>query len=255
MEIILNEREWAESAINSKYLGRHPADTLNRIARYYHQCLGYSKSEVRTKLEEFLIQCEPSAIMVKWSDTLDRAARNADRLKIIEVDSVPITKKELDTVLGVTGVQKQRLVFAMLCVAKYWNAVRAENDGWVNTPDRDVLRLANVVTPQKRQNVMMRELKEEGLVKFSRRVDNLNMQLTYIDKSDEDVVMRISDFRSLGNQLLKYCGGDFITCGQCGIVVRRKSNRQKYCPQCAAEIHVKKSVDSIAHEAELRIAK
>ena len=51
MSIVLNEREWAEYAIASRQLGRSPMETLNRVARYYYQCEGYRRKEVKQKVD------------------------------------------------------------------------------------------------------------------------------------------------------------------------------------------------------------
>ena len=39
--IILNEKEWAENAIQERVVGKRPTETLYRIAKYYFE-EGYS---------------------------------------------------------------------------------------------------------------------------------------------------------------------------------------------------------------------
>ena len=45
MSIVLNEYEWAERMINNHDLGKHPVETLNRVAKYYF-ANQYSKREI-----------------------------------------------------------------------------------------------------------------------------------------------------------------------------------------------------------------
>lgn len=244
MSIVLNEREWAQVAISERQLGKRPSETLARIAKYYYQVDGYKKSEIRGKLEDFLLQCDPNVILQKWSDTLDRAVRGCGKYKLIEVDGVDVTEQEMSVIKSLEGKQLQRLAFTMLCVAKYWNAASQSNSGWVNTADKDLMALANINTSIQRQSQFMYQLRELGLIRYSHRVDSLNVQVTFIS-DDSKPVVRITDFRNIGNQYQLLCGGNYIQCKECGLTVRRTGTAHKYCSECAMELYIKKSVESV----------
>lgn len=61
--------------INNHDLGKRPIDTLGRVAKYYF-ANQYSKREVRSMLDTFLVQCDPSVSLSSWSDMLDKIAKN-----------------------------------------------------------------------------------------------------------------------------------------------------------------------------------
>lgn len=244
MNIILNEREWAQAAIAARSLGAKPADTLCRIARYYYQCEGFKRKETRNKLEDFVLQCDPDAVLVKWIDIIDRAVKQAGKYPIINIDGIDITDGELDVISKIDGKQTKRLAFTLLCVAKYWNAVRETNNSWVNTPDKDIMGMANIKTSIRRQGQMFHEMKDAGYIKFSNRVDSLNIQVLFID-NESPVALRITDFRNLGNQYLLHCGEPYFQCTECGLTIKRNRNVHKYCPDCAAEMYIKKTVASV----------
>jgi len=244
VSIVLNEREWAENAIANRQLGKKPVETLGRIARYYRQVEKYKKPDIRDKLEDFLLQCDPGVVLVKWSDTLDRIVRSCDKYSLVELDGVNITNAELQVVGALEGRQLQRLAFTLLCVAKYWDATQPKNNGWVNTADKDVMKMANINTSIQRQSLMLHEMKNAGLLRFSKRVDSLNIQVKFI-RPNSPVKIHISDFRNLGNQYLLYCGEPYFQCAHCGLTIKKKSNVHKYCPECAAEMYIKKSVESV----------
>lgn len=244
MSIVLNEREWAEVAIANRQLGKKPVETLSRVARYYCQSEKYKKREVRAKLEDFLLQCDPGVVLVKWADTIDKIVRAADKYPLIELEGIDITEAELQTVRNLEGKQLQRLAFTLLCVAKYWDATQLKNSGWVNTADKEIMKMANINTSIKRQSLMLHEMKNAGLLRFSKRVDSLNIQVKFI-RTNSPVAIHISDFRNLGNQYLLYCGEPYFQCAHCGLTIKKKSNVHKYCPECAAEMYIKKSVESV----------
>lgn len=235
MSIVLNEREFAINSLRSGELGDNYYETLGCIAKYY-KAEGYKKKEIRSMLESFVVRCDPTASLSKWSDIVDRQLSLAERFKLVEIDSIPITQKELDACGSLHSKQAQRLLFTLICVAKFCNETNERNNNWVNKPDKDVFRMANVVTPIRRQSLMLSDLRDAGFIRFSKKVDNVNINVLCIDRSGEPV-MNITDFRNLGFQYLKYYGGPYFECKSCGIVVKRGSNVQKYCHECGVDMN------------------
>lgn len=266
MSIILNEYEWAEKMILNKDLGRKPSETLSRVARYYYENR-YSKREVRKLLDQFLIQCNPDASLFHWSDTLDKITNSAGKYQIIQIDSIPITSTELDVVKSIDTITAQRLAFTLLCVSKYWDLVSPKNNHWVNSSDREIFSMANISVPSKSQDLMYGKLLNAGLIKLSKKIDNLNMQVQFIDEGG-DPIMHIKDFQNLGYQYMKHLGGPFFECECCGKTVKIKEHAQyrtrkrdkyhngrggiqRYCQSCAAEIKTKQNIDSVVRKRKL----
>ena len=246
MGIVLNEYDWAERAIESRELGKKPVETLSRVSKYY-LANKYTKREIRRLLDDFMLQCDPHVSLVRWSDTLDRLVRNADKYPLIQLDGIAVTRPEMDRIDALKKRQLCRLAFTLLCVSKYWDMVSPNNRHWVNTEDSEIMKMANINTSIQRQSLLFSELRDAGLVEFSKKVDNINVRVVFME--DGEVVMHVRDFRNLGYQYLKYHGGPYIECANCGLIVKSQSmdkgRRQKYCSSCAAEIHTKQKVDSV----------
>lgn len=232
--------------INSHELGKKPIETLSRVAKYYY-ANRYSKKDVRKLLDTFLTQCDPSVSLVHWSDTLDRVAKSVDKFPIICLDGIGVTQKELEKIETLGGKQVKRLAFTLLCVAKYWDAVSNSNNHWVNSSDKEIMQMANINTSVKRQSMMFGELRDVGFIRFSKKIDNLNVQVTFME--DGETAMFIQDFRNIGYQFLKHYGEPYFDCVNCGITVKiqepSRGRRQKYCPSCAVELHTKQKVESV----------
>lgn len=246
MSIVLNEYEWAERMISNHDLGKKPIETLTRVAKYYLEN-GYSKREIRKLLDTFMLQCDPMASLVHWSDALDKIAKSADKFPLIRLDGVDISDKELERIEMLGGKQIKRLAFTLLCVAKYWDAVSEQNNHWANSPDKEVMQMANINTSIKRQSAMFADLRSAGLIRFSKKIDNLNVQVLFIEPGK--TAIHIQDFRNLGYQYLRHYGGPYFECVNCGITVKSqdptRGRRQKYCPSCAVELHTKQKVESV----------
>jgi len=143
MEIILNEKAWAENAIESGSLGQRPAETLMRVAKYYHS-MGYKRNEIERLLEEFLLRCDPTITLPRWRQAISRCASGAGKYPLIDVRGVTISQREMEQIGRLGGRLAQRLMFTLLCLAKYGNAVNPRNGNWVNRSPREVFALANI---------------------------------------------------------------------------------------------------------------
>lgn len=246
MSIVLNEYDWAERAIKDKALGKKPYETLSRVAKYYTY-KNYARKEVRRLLDEFLLQCEPAASLVTWSDTLDSATKYATKYPLIMIDEILVTKPEMEKIDALPGKQLRRLAFTLLCISKYLYTVSENTNYWVNTPDNEIMKMANINTSIKRQSSMFGQLKDAGMIRFSKQIDNLSVQVLFAE--DGDAALRVTDFRNLGYQYMKYHGEPYFECAHCGLTDKIKSatqrRPQKYCAQCAVEIRTRQNVNSV----------
>lgn len=251
MTIVLNEHEWAREKIDSRSLGTKPFETLRRVAKYYIDN-NYSKKDVRRMIEIFLIQCDPTASLPKWASTLDNAVTRALKYDAINIDYITITKPEIERISSLEGRQIRRLAFTLLCLAKYWDAVNSHGDHWVNNKDSEIMRMANINTSIKRQSLMYFNLNKAGMVQFSKKVDNTNVRVNFI--SEGEVALKITDFRNLGYQYLKFLGEPYFECKNCGITTKYndpvRGAKQKYCKDCAIEVAMKQRINSVMKQRE-----
>lgn len=236
-EIILNEKNWAETAIENSDLGSKPGETLMRVAKYYYS-MGYKRSEIERLLEEFVLRCDSSVCIPKWHMLISRCAASAGKYAMIDIAGVFITQKEMEVIQSIKGKLAQRLMFTLICLAKYGNAVNPNNGNWVNRASRDIFALANITINTNRQSLIINDLWRAGYIGYSNIVDNINLNIKVVDDSMDDVAVFITDFRNIGNQYMKIIGENYMECQNCGLVIKRTSNRQKYCPSCAIEMNI-----------------
>ena len=246
MSIVLDEREWAERAIREHNLGKKPYETVGRVAKYYTY-EGYKKQDVRKKLDLFMLSCDPSVSLVTWSDTLDSAVKYASKYPIIMIDGIGITDKEMEKIDALPGKQLRRLAFTLLCVAKYLHEVYPKTDYWVSTPDNEIMSMANINTSIRRQSSMYNQLHDAGMIRFSKKIDNLSVQVLFVEDGED--VMRITDYRNLGYQYLRFHGEPYFVCENCGITTKIKDpayiGRKKYCDECSVKVRTRQQVNAV----------
>lgn len=237
-EYILNERVWAENAIRSVGAScSFPA--LLRVAKYYYVC-GYKKNDVSQKVSEYILRSSPDASLVKYQDAIDRCVSIAEHQQLIELDGIDVMRSEMDLIAGQPTMARRRVLFTLIVLARFMNEVNPKNNGWVNAEQKDIFAMANVTINMRRRGEMLHEMKEAGLIDFSRIVDNTNVRVLVLDDGG-DPACTIDDFRNLGYQYMQLTGGNYLVCANCGLVVPRNSNRQMYCPSCAATVNVAKT--------------
>lgn len=240
--IVMDERTFAEYALKNYELGQKPIETLGRIARYYHSN-GYNRIEIVDLLEDFMIKCDPTVNVVKWVKSIEAQAKSSEKYDLIDIQGISITKGEVDSIKKISGVLLQRLMFTLLCLAKYGNAVSANNNGWVNRKDKEIFSFSNIKVGRKRQALMMNDLWSAGYIGYSRVIDNTNVNVKLIESTGDETLF-VTDLRNIGNQWMKFIGGNYMECQSCGLVVKRTANGQKYCKECSVEINKQKTFEN-----------
>lgn len=234
--IILNEKEYAQECLKSGIVNNKPLHTLHILAKYFYHCKGYRKKQIRSNLLEFLEKHYPCYVYTKsyWMDSIEHAASSAAKHTLHEIDGVAITQKELDRIAELKSKVLERLAFTILCIAKLHNLRNPNNNGWVNSEDKEVFRLARISDNMINRQIRIGKLYDARLLELPKRINNSSYRVTFIDDENPGVLF-ISDFRELGYEYMKYQGENFIRCCECGILTRgNKNGTKRYCSNCVA---------------------
>lgn len=235
--IILNEKDYAEERLRNNDIGENPYITLVILSKYYYHKCGYKKKKIANLLFEFLQKAylTDSMNVSSWRDTIDKLANRAKNQQLYEISGVRITKSEINVIEDLENETLQRLVFTMLCIAKLNNIKNPNNNGWVNTDTKELFDYARITCRASKRDDYIGQLWEMRLLEFPKRIDNLNVRVTFINDEDTNEAMFISDFRELGYEYLLHNGENFIRCAECGILVRgNKAGTKRYCKDCIA---------------------
>lgn len=233
--IILNEKEYVENCLRNGLMDSKPFNTLSVLAKYYYHCFGYRKKKITSLLLDYLSKYYPRYKFneLSWQTSVERIAAKAGSSELFEISGVKVTKPEMEIILGLKNKVLERLAFTMLCLAKLNNIKNPKNNGWVNSDSKEIFGLARISCKADEREIKIGTLWKKGLLEFSKRNDNLNCRVTFID-NDSDEELFIYDFRELGYEYLLYKGENLIRCADCGILTRgNKAGTKKYCKDCA----------------------
>lgn len=236
--IILNEKKEAERIIENGDVGSKPYKTLSLLARYYYHEKKYNLNKIIQSLDNFMKTNYFNYNSDNWINKITQYAKNAKRYGLTCIDSIPITKIEMITINSIGNKKLEKLAFTLLVLAKYGNIRNSNNNNWMTVDYNDVFKMARTVGTTESKALCYRELELLNLISFAKKPDNLNIQVNFIN-DDSDVILHINDMRELGYQYLMYQGENYIKCAECGILIKPKSSRQKYCKHCSSYHPVK----------------
>lgn len=236
MSVILNETKQAEYILEKGEVGNKPSSTLFLLAKYYRQKMSLNKEQTFQKLNEFMENNYKNYNSATWENFIEDIAAKATKYQLSETECVGVTQSELDVIHNVGNIKYEKLLFTILCYAKLYNMRSDQNNGWVNTKIPEIYRIARVsVKYRKDKFLILNDLEQAGLIAFSKKNDNLNLQVTFVDMGG-DSILNVADFRELGYEYLNYIGeGKFIRCSKCSRLVKRNSKHDgstKYCKAC-----------------------
>ena len=232
----MNEYTYAENLLNKQDLktcdlGDKPSSTLNLLARYYRE-IGKNDDEIKECLSDFLNRCLKDKYKEsKWIDSIFYQVIKSKKYNLKKVDNVIVTKSEMEIIQSVKGKSRQKVLFTLLILAKYYNAVSDKNKNWTNLEYKKIFKLANVQLSIQNQALLINDLYNCGFVNVSKNVGKPNIQVNFVD-NESDTVLTITRLKDLGKEYLMFCGEDYIRCQKCGTLVKNYKNTNKYCKTC-----------------------
>lgn len=247
MSIILNEVKYAEQLLNGEEPTNKPYATLTLLGKYYRQKMGLRPKETIAVLDEFMRNHCDDYNPDSWEEIIEKISKT-NKFQIRELDYIEITQSEIDCISTIGDLSLQKILFTMLCYAKFHNAINPQNNNWVNTDINDIFKNARVNTRCRKDkllifNKLLKMTQNDGqpFISLSKKNTNTNIKLNFLDVNSR-TVLRISDFRELGYAYLRYLGTEqFTHCENCNILIKKGKRRPKYCCCCAKNINREKT--------------
>lgn len=245
MAIVLNEVKQAEEIINTGDIGSKPSATLFLLAKYCRRYLNYSSKDTIKYLDKFMSKYYIDYNSVLWENIIENISKSANKYPIREINKIGITQSELNYIKLLDNIKYEKLIFTLLCYTKLHNLANESNNNWSNCKIPELFKISKVNVKYKNDKMfMLNDIKNKllfdviddkgnkikiPLISFSKKNDNKNIKLNFIDTSNK-YVLSISDFRELGYEYLLYQGDNYSRCEICNVLFKQnKNNTYKYC--------------------------
>lgn len=201
-------------------------------ARYLYHEKELRKSNIIKEMDAFMTCNYPHYNSVDWFLYFEKYANKANKFPLCKCDGIWITENEIKTINDINNKVLERLAFTILCLAKFKNFRNVNNNNWINYSNGEIYSMACINTTSFEKDIKYNKLKELGLVDYAKKVDNLNIQVLYIDEESENRLF-VSDFRKLGYEWRLYKGEKYIRCADCGVLTKNTNGKRRYCKDCA----------------------
>ena len=243
MNIILNEKKFAEKCLTSGQILDKPYNTIKILASYFYYVIGYNEQRIEVELVGFM---ERSTQKYRdnvryWHPIIEDVSKHAGDYKLHEIDGVWITQKELTDIEKIESAKLRNVAFVLLCLAKFMNERYSKNNGWVNYAHIEIFKLAKYNCTHKERCFAIGEIYRAGLIELPVKITNTSLRVAFIDETagSNETDIFVDDFRELGYMYQKINGDNIFSCRGCGILVKNNHrNNRMYCSECAGQVPI-----------------
>lgn len=228
MPIIFDEYKHAEKMLYNGTMTNNTKFELQLLANYY-RALGYIDSEIEVALHDFSKRYLKNYNKVKFYKLIDKKVELSRKLKLKSATPINITKKEMKTILGEENYKCQKLMFVYLVLAKYYMSNNKTDKYYVGCKDNDIFNLCNMYVKKQDKLDLMHYLTKN---KYITPTLSMSSIVNYVDESGDIAITLIPD-TDMVFYFEQYLGGIFIHCDRCNKLVKKTSNRMRYCKECA----------------------
>ena len=225
-----------ESKILNNYANsENPEETIRDLARYNYHVLGMNKEDNYDAILAYMKKNCVDFYEEKYFKIIYRNIVSAKKYKFRNVATVKITRSEIDKILGLNDIRKEKIAFVLLAVAKYYNNVSDDNNNRMYVSMSDLFKLARVAIPCKERATYLHFAYQEGILAEHTFVDT-NLKIVNFVDNDSDVILELNedDYKELAYTYLNYKSGGYKRCKGCGRLFKMKKSApgRLYCKEC-----------------------
>lgn len=242
-EYVFNERKAVETMMNNRDVDIvNPTNTIRKLARYNFYVYGYGQTKNYNTIVEYMSANYKEFSEFAYQKDILGCIRDVAKTQWKNIDAISVTKSEIDTILALDDIRKQKIAFVLLCTAKYRDAYNDNNNHKTDISVTDLYKMARVVLPQKDRSVFLHFLIQEGLVEKHTFAGVKNKKVLFVsDNVDDEVVLSLHeiDFLELAYVYMDYVDNHigYSHCEKCGRMIKNsKTKPRKYCEECSKEV-------------------
>lgn len=265
--VILNEQEIVKNILQGNKDSK--IKTYNKmvmLVKYFLEQGGDTEITLVEEVLKVLEKTEDNFKRIYWEEkTLDTVKRllrkkngKAGLLELTNINKIPITQKEIDTILAVKNKVDKKVLFIMLLYAKISNVIFHSTEGWFNQERKNIFKEAKVSgcrTDKEKSEVIYRLVKE-GYITKNKRTGNLGLKVNFIDNEENPKIVfevtDLADCHAIYSYLI-YIGEKWKRCEVCGKYIKEgKTKKIKYCSDCAKKINLEKTKMNLRENIKMK---
>ena len=226
-----------ENKIFNNYVNQENIeDTIRDLARYNYHVLEMKKEDNYDAILSYMTKNCSDFYEEKYFKIIYRNIASAKKYKFRNVDSIKITKTEIEKIIGLNNIRKEKIAFVLLAIAKYYNNVSSDNNNRMYISMTDLFKLSRVAIPCKERAGYLHFAYQEGIL-IEHMMVGTNLKIVGFVDDTSEVVMELGedDYKELAYAYLNYKNGGYKNCKNCGKLFKMHKNApgRLYCKECS----------------------
>lgn len=232
MKFNFNEKNRVLNIVEGKNVGGIGVNqAIWNAAIYYTQLNPVDKNDVFWKIVDFMKQNYNSFMYQGYTNIINKYIKKAYQYKIKDINTINVTKNEMDKILSLDDIKKQKIAFVILALAKYQNAESQRDNDTFYAKTSEIFKLARVVIPASDRDLYFGFVYKEGILTQNFSIGYNALTAAFIDHNEDNIVLRLDeyDYLELAYAFLNYKAGGYKRCKECGRWFKVKNNAMQYC--------------------------
>ena len=231
-----NDKLDIESKIEAGYVNAdNPEETISDLARYNHHVLSMKKEDNYDSILTYMTNNCSDFFEEKYFKIIYRNIASAKKYKFRNISSVKITRTEIEKIIGLNDIRKEKIAFVLLAIAKYYNNVSSDNNNRMYISMTDLFKLSRVAIPCKERAGYLHFAYNDGILVEHMYVGTNLKIVGFVDDTSETVMeLEERDYKELAYAYLNYKNGGYKHCRGCGRLFKMNKNTpgRLYCKEC-----------------------
>lgn len=234
--MILNEEKYARDVLTGQRDDvKSIRQKIDLIARYNHHVLCKNSDDSYSSIVKWLEKHHDIFSEQGYSKIISDCIKKAVKRPFYHIESVKITKKEMDIITSQNNLRYEKILFVLLCMAKVQKVSYGFDNGLISYNITELFKTARVSVPvDEREKILHQFLKLE-LIGLPVKNDTKCLFIKFMDESDDDVVLELNeqDCSELAYAYLKYTGESKVSrCAKCRKLIKQSKKFGDMCKGC-----------------------
>lgn len=261
--MILNEEKFAKDVLTGQRDDvKSIRQKIDLIARYNHHVLHKNSDDNYSSIIKWLEKHHDIFSEQGYSNIISDCIKKAEKRPFYHVESVEITRREMDIIAAQNNLRYEKILFVLLCMAKVQKISYGFDNGLISYNITELFKTARVSVPVDDRENILHELLKSELIGLPMKNDTKCLFVKFVDESGDDVVLKLNeqDCGELAYAYLKYTGKSKISrCSKCGKLIKQSkkfgdmckgcqdfasSEKTRWCIDCGNVIYLESNKDS-----------
>lgn len=245
--MIFDEEKYAKNV----FLGKNKdiksiVEKINLLVRYNQHVLCKNDSENYLSTVSWLKLHQNIFSESNYSNLINSLIKKAPKNPFYKIDNLIITNKEIEFIESQNNLRYEKILFVLLCMAKFQKQVLGFDNGLVHYNIIDVFKMARVSVKASEREDIFHDFYVNGIIDLPIKNNTKCLFVKFIDdnETDKKFLLNEIDSEELAYFYLNYVKKDkkIIRCKKCGKLIKKNEKFNNLCESCFENKDVMKKI-------------